>query len=891
VRPMNSADASAMPFVGRLPELEQFKAIVAKTRFGTGCFIGICGAPGIGKSRFLVESAAQLGGTAARVFVSCGRYARSPSLSSQVTRALIQSPSKSSPSLESKLRAVTKTRAVLLAIDDLDHATPKNIAFIDRVVALSRELPIIVMVAYTPAHGDPPPCIAFALQQWLRANACVLNLFPLASSEAKLLGRCLAPDYEESALDRAIEAAAGNPRYLEELLAAPSAVGTRALLPTTARVAATTLRTSLSRDTWLVLCAASAVDTFFNWRWLVSLRFRSNIVADALQEGVDSDIIRESSTSPEHFEFCDDAVRRCLYQSLVQSKRQALHARFAVAIESSTLDSRNDALIGRQLLAAGLLQRAIPWLSRAANRAFDQRDFSGALHLHRLVAPLVPFDAPMEERIIECLLTQADFASAENHCRVLAERYASLGRSIPLAKTLLRILACRLEAVDVDGARATYEELHTITASDCKEYVYRANIMWALFLSQTGNLVAARKLLRGIPTRSLSPENRLRYLISLAMVFRDNFETAKVVQLLDRAALLTDECSVRARAACYWMAAMSALDHGQLEIARRQAAIATLHASKDASDRQAILFANLAVLDVAVIEGNFTSAAEAFGIVSEISGMPWHTKAFVFAFGTFIGLRRGDRALVKAFFRPEILDHAVAALHVDLCGMLAYCFAEAYIQNGMKERLAELLHECVSRGVVDLRCWVPLMTARYGRACDIDPARASIISRKTRTGAGVAVAALHLFDAFVAQRAKDTTYAIREATGAAAVYGTLGMPWMQALALEVAGQVDVARALYRECGATTDYERARRHRRSMRVRAPFGGALTEREREVAEQAMRGETDRSIARLFGISRRTVEHHLRATYSKLGIRARWQLNAQLLLASRARLDRRP
>ncbi|MGC2635322.1 MAG: LuxR C-terminal-related transcriptional regulator [Candidatus Cybelea sp.] len=865
--------------------------MVAKTRFGTGCFIGICGTSGIGKSRFMTEAACQLDSTAVRVFLSCGRYAKSPSLSSQFARSLPRGGSKSGRSLESKLRTVTKTRALLVAIDDIDRATPKDIALIERVVTLSREMPIVVMTAYTPTHGDPPPSIAVAFQQWLYSTSCALNLRPLALNESKILGRCLAPGCAEPVLDRAVEAASGNPRYLEELLAAAAcAVATPDFLPAAARVAATTLRTSLSRNTWSVLSAASALDVPFDWRWLLSPKFKPSIVTDALQEGVDSDIIRESSTSPDHFEFCDDAVRRCLYLSLVRSKRQELHKRLATVIESSAFADRNDALIGHQLLAAGLPQRAIPWLSRAADRRFDQKDLGGALHLYDILAPLIPFDAPREERIIQCLLAQADFSSAETRCRALAERYADVDCSVALAKTLLRILSFRLEAVDVVGAKAMYEELCSITSSDCKEYVTRASLLWARFLSETGDRASAKRMLRGEAAPSLSTENRLHYLVSVAMVFRDSFKTGRVMQLLDRAARLTDECPVRARAACYLMATITALHHGELEIARKQSATAMLIANKDASDHQAILFAHLAAVDVAVMEGNFRSAAESFGIVSGVSGMAWHAQALLFAFGTFIGLRRGDSALVRAFFRPEILDRAASELHVDLCGTLAYCYAEAYVEHGMEHRLAELLHDCVRQGVVDFRCWIPLMTARFGDLSDIESARASIITRKTQTGAAVAVAALHLFNAFVAQRARNTTHVIRESLAAATEYCALEMPWMQALALEVAGQVEAARALYRECGATRDYERSHRRWRSMRVRAPFGAALTARENEVAEQALRGETDRSIARLFGISRRTVEHHLRAAYSKLGIRARWQLNEQMLLGATTREQRR-
>lgn len=51
--------------------------------------------------------------------------------------------------------------------------------------------------------------------------------------------------------------------------------------------------------------------------------------------------------------------------------------------------------------------------------------------------------------------------------------------------------------------------------------------------------------------------------------------------------------------------------------------------------------------------------------------------------------------------------------------------------------------------------------------------------------------------------------------------------------------------------------------------------LSEREREVAEAASRGSTNKEIARAMGITERTVKAHLSASFDKLGVRDRLQL----------------
>jgi len=52
--------------------------------------------------------------------------------------------------------------------------------------------------------------------------------------------------------------------------------------------------------------------------------------------------------------------------------------------------------------------------------------------------------------------------------------------------------------------------------------------------------------------------------------------------------------------------------------------------------------------------------------------------------------------------------------------------------------------------------------------------------------------------------------------------------------------------------------------------------LSQRERQVAEAVARGATNKEIARVMGITERTVKAHLSAAYEKLGVRDRMQLS---------------
>jgi DNA-binding NarL/FixJ family response regulator len=121
---------------------------------------------------------------------------------------------------------------------------------------------------------------------------------------------------------------------------------------------------------------------------------------------------------------------------------------------------------------------------------------------------------------------------------------------------------------------------------------------------------------------------------------------------------------------------------------------------------------------------------------------------------------------------------------------------------------------------------------------------------------------------------------------AARDYGRLGWRLSEATALELAGDLAEADAAYLRCGASYDASRLAAGQKRKLKRSPFGAGLTPRELAVAGLVAREWSDKDIARALGVSVRTVHHHVAATFSKLGLRARWQLTEQLLATIRTR-----
>ena len=96
------------------------------------------------------------------------------------------------------------------------------------------------------------------------------------------------------------------------------------------------------------------------------------------------------------------------------------------------------------------------------------------------------------------------------------------------------------------------------------------------------------------------------------------------------------------------------------------------------------------------------------------------------------------------------------------------------------------------------------------------------------------------------------------------------------------GELERARHAFLDCGAVREADAAahelrrlgrRVHRAAARTADPAGlGALSPREREVANLAASGETNRRIAAALFLSEKTIESHLGRIYEKLGVHSR-------------------
>jgi DNA-binding NarL/FixJ family response regulator len=246
--------------------------------------------------------------------------------------------------------------------------------------------------------------------------------------------------------------------------------------------------------------------------------------------------------------------------------------------------------------------------------------------------------------------------------------------------------------------------------------------------------------------------------------------------------------------------------------------------------------------------------------------------------GIPIGIMLADKKLLRLSFDPALLELAfVRPGAYQGLGQAAEVFCQFYEHA---DRRAE--HDALLGRTVDVLTSLnasvsfALRVARLGSADQVLQMKA-LMDQHCAEDSPLSRAYRTLFDSFIASRHQSRQRARKLAMQAVRDLAGTGRPFLEAIALEAAGLDDAAGNLRRRFGGVGDGMKFRWTGGPLPRR--MATELTSREREVAELAARGATDRAIALALGMSERTVQCHCRAIFGKLGIRSRWQLSAVL------------
>jgi predicted ATPase/DNA-binding SARP family transcriptional activator len=461
------------PFVGRLDEIAQLRAAFDRCVFERAArLVTVLGAPGVGKSRLVRELTAELEGSARVLVGRCLAYGEGITywpvaeivgqiagadpaqglgsilrgdehaelvLARISTLVGVGTPGPAEDThwaLRRLLERLAESSPVVLVLEDIHWAEPTLLDLIEYVASFSASSPILLVCVARPELLEARP-------SWTapRAGVSVLTLSPLPGPEASELVESLAPaKLPEEVRERIVEAAEGNPLFLEQLVAMQSDTPTEELLvPATLQALLAARVASLPADERSVLERAAVEGKHFHRGILTGL------MAPEEQASVGSalvSLVRRGLVRPERsllsgddgYRFRHILIRDAAYQALPKRERAGLHARFA-RLWSERLGFQHDELgeiLGYHLEQAYRYEEELGVEDEAAHR-----ELGGAA-------------AAELEAAGRRALARTDLAAAVNllgRALVLTQEDARLRGEIKLAVATALLEAGRLEGV------------------------------------------------------------------------------------------------------------------------------------------------------------------------------------------------------------------------------------------------------------------------------------------------------------------------------------------------------------------------------------------------------------------------------------------------------------
>jgi DNA-binding CsgD family transcriptional regulator len=915
--------------LGRRAERERIDRLLAEARAG-GCGVLVLrGDAGIGKTTLLAH--AREGASGMRVLSACGveletgiPFGGLLELLRPATPALDRIPPPQASALRSALglaaagpgdrflvgaatlsllAAAADDEPLAVLIDDfqwLDRPSAEAIVFAARRLVADP----IALIA-TVRDGEPS-----ALDR-VHLPACVVP--GLDRDDAlELLRGLTGRDPPVDAVDRLFAATGGNPLALVELSARVDELAGDAAhmpIPVSTRVGGAFLRRiePLSPDARTALLVAAASETA-NLEEVTQACSSLEIDAAArLEEAETSGLVRITTTA---VEFRHPLARSTCYAAATPAARRAAHR----ALAAATVADRRAWHLAEG--AIGPDETAAAALAQAASRANAMHAYSVAATAAKRAAALTPRSAVRASRLLTAaqaafragetaraldLLTQVAEREAEE--RVQASLTELRGRITlrrgPIPEGIAILLPAARAAARWDPARAV-EML-----ADC--------VLACAYTGDTAGILEPGRLARDISARNGDPRSRIVALAveGAALVYAAHgadgpARIREAVELFADSEEFHDDLEV-----VVWMmiAALflregtigEALSEAALDAVRKSGAVAFLprvlaFTARDAATRDkwsAGVALYLEALAVAAETGHdaeraWTLAALASlqarqGLEQEARANAEEAIALSHQLGAAGNLHWATGALAELELSRGDFERAIADLerreqslrtggNADPDLSMVPELVEAYTRTGRPEdaenALAEYARTATDKGQ-------PWALARYHRArglladdTGIDEAFRAALDQHALAPDAFEGARTRLCYGERLRRARRRVDARAELRRAFAVFDRLGAaPWRERAAKELAATGETAR---RREFSTLD-------------------ELTPQELSIATLLASGRTTREAAATLFVSPKTVEHHLRRAYQKLGVRNRAEL--ALALAPKAVDEGRP
>src|SRR5580693_6376169 len=430
-----SGQRALTPLVGRKEELDLLSRRWERARKGEGQVALVVGEPGIGKSRLIEEFRARLGetphtwtewsssqllqNTPLHPIAEYGRQRFGADLPAEqrlvdienalhlvgldaVAYAPLLAPMLDIPlpkeraanfapeelrrrqlaAMTAWILAAARTQPVVLAFEDLHWADPTSLDLMRALAERGAQAPLLIIATARPEFRPP----------WsVRSHHSAISLSPLDRVQIAKMVRELSAHHvlPRDIVEGVSERTGGVPLFIEEvtrlLLERGEQGGTQAIPPTLQQSLAARLdRLGSARETAQI---GSVLGRGFSYALLQSVAgLDEGALRSALERLARADILFvEGHGAQANYRFKHALIQDAAYDSLLKSRRQALHAQAAEILRDSA--SPEPEAIAHHFTQAGLDDLAIEWWGRAGDQALRRSAFQEAIsHLGRAIA-------------------------------------------------------------------------------------------------------------------------------------------------------------------------------------------------------------------------------------------------------------------------------------------------------------------------------------------------------------------------------------------------------------------------------------------------------------------------------------------------------------------------
>jgi class 3 adenylate cyclase/tetratricopeptide (TPR) repeat protein len=440
------------PFIGRANELTELEDALERAVDQRTCQLcTIIGPPGIGKSRLARELVERVGERTRLVVGRCLPYGEGITYwplaeivrqiaggdpSDQIPAVLADdpdaelvaarlggaigvsevggTPEEISWASRKLFEALARERPLIIAVDDIQWAEPTLLDLLEYLVTFTSDAPILLLCLARPDLFDERA-------SWSnpRANARLLMLAPLSEDDSsalieRLLRKRALSEHERASI---VEAAEGNPLFVEQLLAmqAESGNGKHNLqIPPTIQALLAARIDRLEPDERAMIECASVEGRMFHRGAVAELlpetartRVGTHLMTLVRKEFIRPD--RALFPGEDGFRFEHILIRDAAYDSMPKELRGRLHERFARWLEARVAESSREyeEILGYHLeqayryqaelgpvneRARAVGEQAAERLAAAGRRALARADMPAAANLLDRAAALVPAD-------------------------------------------------------------------------------------------------------------------------------------------------------------------------------------------------------------------------------------------------------------------------------------------------------------------------------------------------------------------------------------------------------------------------------------------------------------------------------------------------------------------